>query len=66
MLVAFFVQSDSPRRAARLRSSTFIFTAAPMRAIEDRRDAGIHDMLRPTHGRGRIDRHDLPVDQPIE
>ena len=34
--------------------------------IEHRRLAGFHDMLRPAHGRGRVHRHHLAGDEPVE
>ena len=39
---------------------------APLLALEHRRLAGLHDVLRSAHGRGRIQRNDLAGDQPIE
>ena len=39
---------------------------APVGGVEHRRLAGFHDMLRAAHGRGRIGRHDLAGDEPIE
>ncbi len=39
---------------------------APLLAIEHRRLAGFHHMLRPAHGGGRIVGHDLAGDQPVE
>jgi hypothetical protein len=39
---------------------------APLAALEHRRLAGLDDVLRPAHRRGRIVRHDLADDQPVE
>jgi hypothetical protein len=39
---------------------------APFVAIEDRRVAGLHDVLRSAHRRGGIQWDDLAGDQPIE
>ena len=39
---------------------------APLGAIEHRRLAGLHHVLRPAHGGGRVDRHHLAGDQPVE
>ena len=39
---------------------------APLGAVEHRRLAGLHDVLRPAHRRGRIHRHHLAGHQPVE
>jgi hypothetical protein len=39
---------------------------APIGAIEHRRFAGVHHVLRPARGGGRFHRHHLAGDQPIE
>ena len=39
---------------------------APFVGVEHRRLAGLHHMLRAAHGRGRVGRHDLAGDQPVE
>jgi hypothetical protein len=39
---------------------------APFFGIQHRSLAGFHNVLRATHGRGRVHRHDLAGDQPIE
>jgi hypothetical protein len=41
-------------------------SSACLRRIEHRRLPGRHDVPGPTHGRSRVDRHDLAGDEPVE
>ena len=51
-----------PHRVRRDRVEQF----APLLAVEHRRLAGFYDVLRTAHGRGRVCRHNLAGDEPIE
>jgi hypothetical protein len=60
----------SPIRARSRRPTTvdvsMLSSSARFRWIEHRRLPGRHDVPGPAHRRGRVDRHDLAGDQPVE
>ena len=58
--------SARSRRSRTVSVGMLSMQLAPFLAVEHRRLAGFHDMLRPAHGGGRIHRHDLAGDQPVE
>ena len=58
--------SARSRRPACVDDIDAVEQRARFRRIEHRRLAGRDDVARPAHRRGRVDRHDLAGDQPIE
>ena len=58
--------SARSRRSRTVVGRNAVDQLAPLGAIEHRRLAGLHHVLRPAHGGGGIERHDLAGDQPVE
>ena len=58
--------SARSRRSRTVSVGMLSMQLAPLGAIEHRRLAGFHDVLRPAHRGGRVHRHHLAGDQPVE